>query len=93
MTADAVVVWLYILLCNPFFIFPLGMFFRPFYTNDPRLPIALEQHEPYIHFALVCGAKSCPPIKTYSADDVMNQVKMKCCHSDGFLNRMISIEA
>ncbi|XP_067941492.1 uncharacterized protein [Watersipora subatra] len=54
----------------------VGMFFRPFYTNDPRLPVALEQHEPYIHFALVCGAKSCPPIKTYSADDVMNQLKM-----------------
>ena len=24
--------------------------------------------EPRIHFALVCGAKSCPPIKLYSPD-------------------------
>jgi hypothetical protein len=23
--------------------------------------------DPRIHFALVCGAKSCPPIKLYSA--------------------------
>lgn len=30
------------------------------------LPVALAEVEPRIHFALVCGAKSCPPIKTYS---------------------------
>ena len=54
--------------------FILGMIFRPFSKSDPRLLVALEKHEPLIHFALVCGAKSCPPIKTYSADDVMNQV-------------------
>ena len=28
--------------------------------------MALTTPEPRIHFALVCGAKSCPPIKTYS---------------------------
>lgn len=45
----------------------IGALRRPFGKNDPRLKIALEQPEPLIHFALVCGAKSCPPIKTYSA--------------------------
>ena len=44
-----------------------GMFSRPFSKSDPRLKVALEKAEPLIHFALVCGAKSCPPIKTYSA--------------------------
>lgn len=44
------------------------MFSKPFSKSDPRLKVALETHEPLIHFALVCGAKSCPPIKTYSAD-------------------------
>ena len=50
-----------------FFLFP-GMFSKPFGSSDPRLKVALTEHEPLIHFALVCGAKSCPPIKTYSAD-------------------------
>ena len=54
----------------------VGMIMRPFGKNDPRLKIALETHEPLIHFALVCGAKSCPPIKTYSADDIYNQLKV-----------------
>ena len=45
----------------------LGMFFRPFAKSDPRLKVALHEPEPLIHFALVCGAKSCPPIKTFSA--------------------------
>ena len=49
------------------------MFTRPFGKGDPRLLIALEQCESLIHFALVCGAKSCPPIKTYSAEVDLNQ--------------------
>lgn len=51
-----------------------GMIFRPFGSDDPRLKVALETAEPLIHFALVCGAKSCPPIKTYSASGIMDQV-------------------
>ena len=50
------------------FVCNVGMFSRPFGKSDPRLAIALETPEPLIHFALVCGAKSCPPIKTYSAE-------------------------
>ncbi|ESP05372.1 hypothetical protein LOTGIDRAFT_227994 [Lottia gigantea] len=46
----------------------VGMFSNPFGKNDPRLKVALEKHEPLIHFGLVCGAKSCPPIKTYTPD-------------------------
>ena len=45
----------------------IAQFRRPFGSKDPRRKIALNRHEPRIHFALVCGAKSCPPIKTYSA--------------------------
>jgi len=48
----------------------------PFGKADPRLKIALEEVEPRIHFALNCGAKSCPPIKTFSADDVRNQLQV-----------------
>ncbi|KAL5016161.1 hypothetical protein ScPMuIL_005750 [Solemya velum] len=53
----------------------LGMLTRPFSQSDPRLKVALEKPEPLIHFALVCGAKSCPPIKTYTADGVLDQLE------------------
>lgn len=54
----------------------LGAFSKPFGKSDGRLRVMLEQVEPKIHFALVCGAKSCPPIKTYSAKDIDNQLKL-----------------
>ena len=37
------------------------------HTHSLSLKVALDVPEPRIHFALVCGAKSCPPIKTYSS--------------------------
>jgi glutaredoxin len=54
---------------------PFG-FFRPFSRSDPRSAIALAFHEPRIHFALVCGAKSCPPIKTYQASHIHEQLTL-----------------
>nr|KAG5698310.1 hypothetical protein BaRGS_017012 [Batillaria attramentaria] len=54
----------------------VGMLWPPFSKNDPRLKVALERHEPLIHFALVCGAKSCPPISCYRAERVMQQLKV-----------------
>jgi glutaredoxin len=35
--------------------------------EDPRRKLVVEPLDPRIHFALVCGAKSCPPIRMYSA--------------------------
>ncbi|XP_077981062.1 uncharacterized protein LOC144436208 [Glandiceps talaboti] len=54
----------------------LGMLSKPFGSKDPRINVALKECEPMIHFALVCGAKSCPPIKTYSADGIDEQLKL-----------------
>ncbi|XP_021375341.1 uncharacterized protein LOC110464448 [Mizuhopecten yessoensis] len=54
----------------------VGMFTRPFSQSEPRFKVALEKHEPLIHFALVCGAKSCPPIKTYSTKGIYEQLKV-----------------
>ena len=45
----------------------IGAVTKPFSKSDPRLKVALPAPEPKIHFALVCGAKSCPPIKTYTS--------------------------
>ncbi|RXN01195.1 hypothetical protein EOD39_7597 [Acipenser ruthenus] len=47
---------------------------RPFSKGDPRLQIALPDAEPLIHFALNCGAKGCPPIKTYTAKWILNHM-------------------
>ncbi|KAL1268212.1 hypothetical protein QQF64_033575 [Cirrhinus molitorella] len=48
---------------------------KPFSRNDPRLKVALPDVEPLIHFALNCGAKGCPPIKTYTPQDIDSQLR------------------
>ncbi|KAF3694996.1 hypothetical protein EXN66_Car010672 [Channa argus] len=48
---------------------------RPFSKSDPRLQVALPDAEPLIHFALNCGAKGCPPIKTYTPQDIDSQLR------------------
>ncbi|XP_065182359.1 uncharacterized protein LOC135813068 [Sycon ciliatum] len=45
----------------------VGALRKPFGKTDPRRISIVEQPDYRIHFALVCGAKSCPPIKTYTA--------------------------
>ena len=39
----------------------------PFAPNDPRRAHCVLPVDPRVHFALVCGARSCPPIRTYDA--------------------------
>ena len=46
------------------------LYMTPFSKGDPRLAYSLASVEPRIHFALNCGAKSCPPIKTFTEDEV-----------------------
>lgn len=43
---------------------------RLFGRGDERLAAMPETLDPRIHFALNCGARSCPPIRTYSPDTV-----------------------
>lgn len=42
-------------------------FRRQFRHGDPRLRWAVQRVDPRIHFALVCGARSCPPIRVVDA--------------------------
>jgi len=53
-----------------------GSLFRPFGSSDPRLEIAPGLFDPRIHFALNCGAKSCPPIKVYNPTNVDEALTM-----------------
>uniref|UniRef100_A0A061R7D0 Duf547-domain-containing protein n=1 Tax=Tetraselmis sp. GSL018 TaxID=582737 RepID=A0A061R7D0_9CHLO len=39
-----------------------------FKRSDPRARLAIDPMDPRIHFALVCGAKSCPPIRVYTPE-------------------------
>jgi hypothetical protein len=51
------------------------LLFAPFAANDPRLNLILPL-EPRIHFALNCGAVSCPPIRTYRAENLDSQLEL-----------------
>jgi len=52
------------------------LYMKPFGINDSRNALSLSEADPRIHFALNCGAKSCPPIKTFSGDDVQSQLDL-----------------
>jgi len=48
---------------------PYGVL-RPFRERDPRLKFAIVPLDLRIHFALVCGARSCPPIGFYEGEQI-----------------------
>ena len=52
---------------------PLSMA-RPFAPDDARLVHAIVPTDPRIHFALNCGARSCPAVRTYDADQLDAQL-------------------
>ena len=47
-----------------------------FARQDPRRMQALSAVDPRIHFALVCGASSCPPIGIYEAEKLDHQLDL-----------------
>jgi len=47
-----------------------------FDKKDPRLKLALEKVDCRIHFALNCGAKSCPPVKNFTADAIDEELRI-----------------
>jgi glutaredoxin len=53
----------------------VAAFSLPFGSDDPRKATMLPEPDNRIHFALNCGALSCPPIKVYSADDLDAQLE------------------
>ncbi|GAB1604713.1 uncharacterized protein LOC115223425 [Argonauta hians] len=54
----------------------IGMLTKPFQRTDPRLRVCMPYVNPCIHFALVCGAKGCPPISIYSAEEIHDQLEL-----------------
>ena len=43
--------------------------------GDPKLEAAPSRPDPRIHFALNCGARSCPPVRTYTAEGVDRELE------------------
>lgn len=64
----------------------------PIFTSpdDPRIKVALETLDPRIHFALNCGAKSCPPIRIYKPENLDRQLNMAAA---SFCNQDIEVLA
>jgi hypothetical protein len=55
----------------------------PFPKKDPRLAFAVLPMDPRIHFALVCGARSCPPIGFYEPGQIDFQLQLA---AESFIN-------
>lgn len=47
---------------------------KPFSGNDYRANFIISKLDPRIHFTLVCGSKSCPPIGTYQEEKIDQQL-------------------
>ena len=45
-------------------------------AGDPRETAMPSRFDPRIHFALNCGARSCPPIESYSAEGLGDQLEL-----------------
>jgi len=54
---------------------PYGVF-PPFSRDDKRREFSLDRVDPRIHFALVCGSRSCAPIRFYEAGHIDKQLDM-----------------
>jgi len=49
---------------------------RSFGSQDGRQALMVYQVDPRIHFTLVCGSKSCPPIGTYQEEKIEQQLSL-----------------
>jgi hypothetical protein len=62
---------------------------RTFGRGDPRRSLALDVPDPRIHFALNCGARSCPPITVYDASAIDAQLDTA---ARGFVNDEVGVD-
>lgn len=51
---------------------------KPFRADDPRMEFAMEKIDPRVHFALVRGTKSCPPLRFYTLENIDEQLNKNC---------------
>jgi hypothetical protein len=63
---------------------------RPFGVRDPRRDLAVRPVDPRIHFAITCGARSCPPVGAYRAAALDRQLDLA---ARNFLNQEVALDA
>lgn len=63
--------------------------FPPFRRLDPRGVLALAPVDPRIHFALNCGAQSCPPVGIYRAHAIDQQLDLA---ARNFINQAVTLD-
>ncbi len=61
----------------------------PFAARDPRQAHALRPLDPRIHFAINCGARSCPTLRTYEAGEIHEQLETA---TRAFVNREVALD-
>lgn len=61
----------------------------PFRAGDPRGTYVITPMDPRIHFALSCGARSCPPVQTYHPEQLDAQLEAA---TRAFVNREVRLE-
>ena len=62
---------------------------RRFGGRDPRLVLAVHPVDPRIHFAITCGAQSCPPVGVYRAAALDQQLDLA---ARNFLNQEVAVD-
>ena len=62
---------------------------RHFAQDDARQKWVISPLDVRIHFALNCASRSCPPIQTYSADQLENQLGLA---ARNFINNHVEID-
>jgi hypothetical protein len=50
--------------------------FRQFGPFDPKKNFSIDKTDPRINFALVCGSRSCAPIKFYTPDKIDEELEL-----------------
>ena len=60
-----------------------------FAQDDPRQEWVISPLDVRIHFALNCASRSCPPIQTYSADQLEPQLELA---AKNFVNNHVEID-
>lgn len=62
---------------------------RPFGARDVRRGLALDPIDPRVHFAINCGARSCPPLGIYRSHSIEPQLDLA---TRGFVNAEVALE-
>jgi hypothetical protein len=62
---------------------------RPFGAGDPRRALAIDPLDPRIHFAINCGARSCPPVGVYRAPAIDAQLDLA---TRGYVNQEVTVD-